>query len=154
MYELKVGRTGLLNAANFETGIDIVAGYVERDLKEIKEPLKVAFCTFMKKLRLDKGLDLSKLSETIDVSLDALHKLERERGFKPDPRTLLKLSEFYKIPMKALVDIIGVKRKSGSMAKHGLLDFALESESLEELSKEEKKLLKRFVDVLRTKYGN
>ncbi len=34
MYELKVGRKGLLKAAEAETGFDITAGYVEREIKK------------------------------------------------------------------------------------------------------------------------
>lgn len=40
MYELKIGRKGLLKAVELEKGCDIVAGYVERDLNKKDKKIK------------------------------------------------------------------------------------------------------------------
>jgi transcriptional regulator with XRE-family HTH domain len=154
MYKLNIGRSGLLEAAELEKGCDLVGGYTEIDLTVEAAPFKEAICIFMKKLRLEKGLNIAKLSKKIDVSQETLDKLEHEKGFKPDPRTLLKLSQFYKVPMKAFVEIVGAKIGNGTSLANDVVEFAFESESLEKLSKEETKLLKQFVDVLRREYGD
>lgn len=152
MFKLKIGNAGLLAFTELEKGFDISGGLTELPMYSNNESLKAAFCTFMKKLRLDKGLDIIKLSKKIDVETQILEKLEHDMSFRPDPRTLLKVSEFYSIPMKAFIDIVGAKINVEHELRNDLVGFALKSESLETLTKEEKKLLKEFVNVLKKRY--
>jgi transcriptional regulator with XRE-family HTH domain len=152
MFKLNIGDAGLKALARLEKGFDIAGGYTELSNEIAKETFKDAFCTFMKKLRLSEGVEIVKLSKKIDVNVEILEKLEHDVGFKPDPRTLLKLSQFYKIPMKAFVELVGAKINIEHELRNDLVGFALKSESLEQLTKEEKRLLKEFVGILKKRY--
>jgi transcriptional regulator with XRE-family HTH domain len=112
-------------------------------------PVQMAFAVFMHKLRIAHQLTVEQLAEQIAVDSDQLLLIEKRVGFKPPPRTLQKLASFYKLPFKAIVQMAGAVTQVNPLLARNAVQFAAQSDSFEQLTKDEKKLLTEFVKLLR-----
>jgi len=112
-------------------------------------PLQMAFAILMRNLRVDHRLTIEQLAEQIAVDGDQLLLIEKSVGFKPPPRTLQKLSAFYKLPFTAVVQMAGAVTNVNPLLARNAVQFAAKSESFEQLTRDEKKLLTKFVQLVR-----
>jgi len=136
-----------------EQDYEVLAGFAEDVYEEKDETIKYSFNIFIKKLRLNKGLTIGELSSKINLTESALIELEKDSYSKPSPNTLLKISNFYDIPMRALLQIVGAVRIDDDL-KNGVVKFAAESESFEKLTGEEIVLLNDIVKIIKDKYSD
>lgn len=119
---------------------------LKRDIREIRK--LEGFSTLLKMLRLERKLTIEKLALKLDVDINELVLLERQVGYKATPRTLVALAEFYDIPKYVFLQLVGALKIQNDVIKEEMIRFAAESESFEKLSKEEKKLLNRIIEVI------
>ena len=76
--------------------------------------------------------------------------MERNSGYRPSPRTLHKLSHFYKIPDRRLLVLAGAAKEVPERFRDEASRFAARSESFVTLTGDEKKALDEFMRFLRT----
>ena len=153
-------RDWLMKAVELEADCDISAGPVlpvvevnrpnSAALVEIKrEKVHEAFSILMRQLRLEQNLTVEELACRIEVEPEQLHRIERHVGFKPPPRTLVRLADWHRLPIKAVIQMAGGVKTMNHSLEESVLCFAAKSESFERLNAYEKRLLNEFVQCLR-----
>ena len=135
-------------AVGVELQTDEIIGGIPAKIAEVSA-LQIAFSILMHKLRLERKLTVEQLSHELDVESDQLVKIEKSAGFKPPSRTLQKLAGFYKLPIRALVQMAGAVKKVDPLLARNAVQFAAKSESFEHLNRDERKLLDQFVKLVR-----
>ena len=113
-------------------------------------PVRYAFQLFLQNLRRAHGLSIDKLAEKTEVDREELVSAERVPGYRPAPRTLHRLSEFYNVPHEKLAALAGVYRDIPKDVVDNAMRYAAQSESFNELTKEEREAVDRFVQALRS----
>ena len=106
------------------------------------------FSTFLRMLRLNANLRYEDLAQKINVNHDELRTLEKSIGYTAEPRTLVALANFFKIPTQEFLQIGAALQSIDAQIDKEVTRFAAESESFEQLTKKEKELLQRIVKIL------
>lgn len=112
--------------------------------------LQYVFHVVLQGLRRAQGLGIDDLSQRIDVEADELRALERGPQTKPHPRTVYKLSQFYGVSNRRLLQLAGAVREIPQDIRDHASRFAAKSESFAKLSSQERKNLDEFVKFLKT----
>lgn len=100
-------------------------------------------------LRRGRGLTVEELAVMLDVEPTEVRRMERLVGYKPSPRVLFKLSEFYDIPVRSLAALVGAVHDAPPIVREQASRFASRSDSFAKLTKEERHALDRLVRALR-----
>ncbi|MEX2119899.1 MAG: helix-turn-helix transcriptional regulator [Pirellulales bacterium] len=111
--------------------------------------LRQAFHLFVQMLRRERGLTVDDLARRADIDRQEIIAMERDPGYRPSPLTLHKLSKFYQLPERRLLVLAGAVREVPSNLSEQASRFAAQSESFARLTKEEKKVLDEFIEVLK-----
>jgi transcriptional regulator with XRE-family HTH domain len=115
-----------------------------------KGAVRDAFRLFVELLRRKHNLTVEELAKRADVERTEIIAMERNSGYRPSPRTLHKLSQFYKIPERRLLVLAGALKEVPQEFRDEASRFAAQSESFATLTGEEKKALDEFMRFLRT----
>ena len=99
-------------------------------------------------LRRNKRLSVEELADKARVDASELHGIERDPMFDPNPRTIYQLERYFNLREKSLVVLSGAVRV-GNDVREQAVRFAASSGDIHGLTKEERKLLNRFVSFLR-----
>lgn len=99
-------------------------------------------------LRRRDRLSVDELAKKARVDADELRCIEQDPAFEPHPRTVYQLEQYFKLPQRSLVVLSGAVRVDSDLRAE-VVRFAASSEHITELSREEHKLLNRFVKFLR-----
>ncbi len=141
--------------AQLEGDAEIVAGvhaktphFPSEQSTVISMGTSLVFGKLIQLLRRDKKLSAEKLAAGADISLDDLNKIERDPLFRPDPRSVYMLAEFFDIPKKKLQQLSGLTAANDSHLQEEALRFAASANPAADLSREEKSALKAFISVL------
>ena len=116
-------------------------------------PIESIFPQVAQMLRRDRGLTVDELATKTNLNSVELRAIERQAGYRPSPRTIHRLSEFYEIPQRALAALAGAFRDLPLVLREHAAEFAARSESVAALTAEEKAELEDFIGALR-KSGN
>ncbi|SRR6266404_1287569 len=98
--------------------------------------------------RTQSGLTLEQFSAKVGVALTEMTGIETDQTYLPTPRTIYKLAEYLKVPVKSLMALAGLIKLGDLQFDDAAVRFAANSESVERLSKEEHKLLREYVRFL------
>lgn len=129
---------------------DVLGAKVDVDLVEEDRPVRAyVFRTCLHMLRRSRGLTLQQLAETTGVPRDELAAIEQVEGHRPSPRTVYKLSRFYRLSASKLAALAGGTGRTTQDFEEPVHRFAAQSESFSRLSKEEKRALKELVGALK-----
>ncbi|MEX0612877.1 MAG: helix-turn-helix transcriptional regulator [Pirellulales bacterium] len=112
--------------------------------------LRQAFHLFVQMLRRERGLTVDDLARRADIDRQEIVAMERNPSYRPSPLTLHKLSKFYQLPERRLLALAGAVREVPSNLSEQASRFAAQSESFARLTKEEKKALDEFIEVLKS----
>lgn len=157
--KLNVSQEWCLRMAELEGDAEVGAGRLAVDpvFDEKDVPIQVlaeedesqiAFGRFVHLMRRQRGLTLEKLADDADVETAELLEIEADPRHKPEPRTVYRLADYFKVPLRGLEQIAGLtKPKDARLAGEAVL-FAARSEPVVELSGEEQAALDAFVAVL------
>ena len=115
--------------------------------------LRLAFQTVLRNLRRSRGLSLEDLSSKTDIDQEELFAAEHHAGYRPTPLTLHKLSSFFDVPERGLASLAGAFQGVVDNIMEPACRFAAQSESFSKLSKEEKRALDEFIQVLKSGVG-
>ncbi len=116
---------------------------------EVVDDSRYAFHVLMREMRRVKKLTIPTLADQLNVDPIELLAIERDPGYKPTPRTLHQLATFYKLPVRPLLEMAGAIEAKSTRLREEASRFAAQSESFENLTKEEKRMIDRFVSFLR-----
>jgi len=112
--------------------------------------LRYAFSLAAQLLRRKKNLTVDELAKRADIDRGEIVAMERNRGYRPSPLTLHKLSKFYGIPEQRMLVLAGAVKDVPPEIQQSASRFAAHSESFSKLTPEEKEALDEFVRLLRT----
>lgn len=115
-----------------------------------KGAVRDAFRLFVELLRRKHNLTVEELAKRAAIERTEILAMERNSGYRPSPRTLHKLSHFYKIPERRLLALAGALKEVPQEFRDEASRFVAQSESFATLTGEEKKALDEFMRFLRT----
>ena len=113
------------------------------------ERLRDVFREVVRNLRRERGLTVDQLAKKLEMDREEVVAMERNLGYRPPPATLSRLGEFYGIPVRRLAALAGAIREVPDAIKEEASRFAAQSESFAKLTREERRLLDRFVNFLK-----
>lgn len=154
--KINITKEWCLNMAALEGDAEISAGPFAIDPifdgdvvpGEAPEELSIAFGRFVRLMRRNNGLSIEKLADDADIDLVELVGIEDDTHYKPEPRTVYQLANFFDVPQAKLLEISGLTTpRDGSLVEEAMR-FAARSDPLVELSAEERAALDAFVSVL------
>ena len=99
-------------------------------------------------LRRREQLSADKLAQEARVNASELRRIELDPAFDPNPRTIFQLEKSFKLPSRSLVVLSGAVDVNDNVREE-VVRFAASSEDISGLTKEQRKLLNRFVKFLR-----
>lgn len=146
-----------LNMARLEGDAEIGAGALAVDpvfdgqLIEQPEEPALAFGRFVRLMRRRRGMDMEKLADTADIDIVELMSIEEDPRFRPEVRTVYQLSMFFDLPRESLLQIAGLTKPKDERIYEEAVRFAARSETVADLTPEERAALEAFVAVLSEK---
>ena len=93
-------------------------------------------------------ISLDQLAVRARVDADELRRIELDAAFEPNPRTIYQLEQYFRLAARSLVILSGAVQVANDVRAEAVR-FAASSQNIAELSREERKLLNRFVEFLR-----
>lgn len=158
--KLVISREWFERKVSLEGDDEIAAGILARDPTpepaqtapleaESLDVPRLAFSSLVEYLRRKRGMSMEKLAEEADIELTEVVSIERDAHFRPEVRTVYKLSQCFDLPNKALMELSGNTRsRSTAVHEHALRFAARSGESVQTLSREEKRALEEFIAFL------
>jgi HTH-type transcriptional regulator, competence development regulator len=145
-----------MRMAQLEADAEIGAGPLAIDpvfdgdalLGEATEETSVAFSRFVQLARRSRGLTIEKLAENADVDVAELLSIEESGQHKPDLRTVYQLANYFGVQRANLLQVAGLTVPKDAHIISEAVRFAARSESVAELTPEERGALDAFVSVL------
>ena len=98
-------------------------------------------------LRRSKRLSVDELAENARIAASELRRIEHDPKFDPSPRTIFQLEQYFNLNERSLVILSGAMHVDNNIREEAVR-FAASSEDIQELTKEERKLLNHFVKFL------
>lgn len=137
---------------DFDELAELGRAAVERALSEVEgngevSDLHRGFAALLQMLRWRDRLTIEELSERARVAISELHGIESDPSFEPSPRTVYQLEVYFKLKPRSLVALSGLIEVDDEVRAEAVR-FAASSRNMHELSKEERRLLNRFVRFL------
>lgn len=108
----------------------------------------VVFGRFVRLMRRSHGLTVEKLAVDADVEITDLVEIEDDARYKPEPRTVYQLANFFRVPEANLMQIAGLTAPRDTRLINEAIRFAARSDPVAQLSPEERTALEEFVAVL------
>jgi transcriptional regulator with XRE-family HTH domain len=115
---------------------------------QMAELTRTAFVRLLQLARREKRLTIQSFAAKADIDVAELLLIENDLKHVTNPRTVYRLAEFISVPAKRLMALAGLLQENDAEFEEATLQFAANSESVEELSKEEKKTLVEYVKFL------
>jgi transcriptional regulator with XRE-family HTH domain len=114
----------------------------------VTDESRIAFGRFVNLMRRRLGVSVERLAEVAALDASEILVIEDDVHHVPEPRTVYKLAQTFKVPQKKLMQIAGLTASSDPGLRQEAVRFAARSESLQKLTPEEAAALEAFVAVL------
>lgn len=112
------------------------------------EENRIAFGRFVNLMRRRQGFSIEKLADEAELDASDILVIEDDIHFVPEPRTVYKLAQVFKVPQRKLMELAGLAAANDDELRREAVRFAARSESLERLSEAESAALEAFVAAL------
>jgi transcriptional regulator with XRE-family HTH domain len=122
--------------------------FIPGDLAPADERLKVAFGVVVRQLRLREELTVAELCVRADVPEEQLRSIEHDPHFKPRPRTVYQLADYFSVSKRGMMKLSGATRAFSPEFKEAAYRFAAKSDDLSKLTDEERQILNDYVKFL------
>jgi len=116
---------------------------------DINSVASLAFGSLLRLERRSKQLTISALAKILDVEEDEIRSIEHDPYYKARPRTILGIARHFGLPPKEVIKLAGAAASNDDRFIEKAMLFAAHSDDIGDLSREEKQLLKSFVQFLR-----
>ena len=148
-----------LREAFADTGEDLDAlaargkAVAQRALSETSDPARVedlhrGLGVLLQMLRRRERLSIDELAQNARVDASELRHIESDPAFDPNPRTIVQLAQYFKLPERSLVVLSGAVRVDDNVREEAVR-FAASSDHISGLTREQRKHLNQFVKFLR-----
>jgi transcriptional regulator with XRE-family HTH domain len=98
-------------------------------------------------LRRRAKLSVEELAARARIDVSELRGIELDPSIDPNPRTMYQLEEYFDLPARSLIILSGAVQVANDVREEAVR-FAASSQGISNLSREEKRLLNRFVRFL------
>ena len=112
------------------------------------EENRIAFGKFVNLMRRRRGFSMERLAQVADLDASELLIIEDDIHHLPEPRTVFKLAETFKVPQQRLMQLAGLAVANDVGLRQEAVQFAARSEAVQKLTPEENSALEAFVAVL------
>jgi len=151
--KLTLTKDWLVRRAALEADIDVAAGLSARnpfldDAPPASSEARLAFGPLVQLMRRKSLMSMEKLAEEARVDLVEIVAIERDPGFRPEPRTVHQIARVLKLPAKSLLQLSGNTVVRDDHFRDEAVRFAARSGSVERLTPEEKSALEEYVAFL------
>jgi HTH-type transcriptional regulator, competence development regulator len=109
---------------------------------------RIAFGKFVNLMRRRRGFSMERLAQVADLDASELLIIEDDIHHLPEPRTVFKLAETFKVPQQRLMQLAGLAAANDAGLRQEAVRFAARSEAVQKLTPEENSALEAFVAVL------
>lgn len=99
-------------------------------------------------LRRQRKLSEDDLAAAARVDADEIRRIEFDPNYSPSPRTVYQLEDYFELPKRTLVLLSGAVSSRSPEFTDQVLRFAAHSKEIGKLSREENRLLNKFVRFL------
>jgi HTH-type transcriptional regulator, competence development regulator len=104
-------------------------------------------------MRRQQGYSIEKLADEADLDASEVLVIEDDVHYLPEPRTVYKLAQIFKVPQGKLMELAGLVVANDDDLRREAVRFAARSESMERLTSAESEALAAFVAVLSKRDG-
>ncbi|WP_250511540.1 helix-turn-helix transcriptional regulator [Caballeronia sp. GACF4] len=108
-----------------------------------------AFGSLLRLERRNSHLTVAELAKAIDVGEAEIRSIEHDPSYRARPRTILGIAKHFDLPPREVMKLAGAAALNDEQFVEKATLFAAHSDDLGNLTKEEKQLLKAFVEYLR-----
>lgn len=109
----------------------------------------LAFGSLLRLQRRNSRLTVAQLAKAMDVDEGEIRSIEHDASYRARPRTILSIARYFELPPKTVMKLAGAAAVNDDGFVENAMRFAAHSDDLGSLTKEEKQLLKKFVEFLR-----
>ncbi|MGF6812762.1 transcriptional regulator with XRE-family HTH domain [Paraburkholderia sp. Clong3] len=109
----------------------------------------LAFGSLLRLERRNSRLTVAELARAIDVDEAEIRNIEHDPNYRARPRTILGIAKHFDLPPKEVMKLAGAAASNDDRFVEKAMLFAAHSDDLGGLTREEKQLLKAFVEYLR-----
>jgi len=139
---------------------EVVAGTHSDDTKDANPTLRVvghseeefaesfAFSTLIRLSRKERGLSVQQLAQDAHISVAEVISIERDHDYRPRPRTIFQLSEFFGIAQESLMKLANMTEVHDQAFLNETIRFAANAADFVNLGEHERQLLHEYVDFL------
>lgn len=113
--------------------------------------MKTSLGQYLKKIRKEKRLTLRTVEHETGVSNSYLSQVENGKIKKPSPTVLLKLSNFYNVTFKHIMDLAGHPLPSTYETSLPRTQEFRRKSGFEDLTNEEKESVQEYIDFIRSR---
>ncbi len=157
--KLAITREWFERKAKLEGDLEIAAGMLARDpspeeaatrpTAETDMETRFAFGSLVEYMRRKGGFTMERLAEKASIDVAEIRNIERDAHYRAEPRTVYQLASTFGLPNKALLQLSGnSSARDPGMHEHAMRFAARSGESVQNLSKEEKRALEEFIAFL------
>jgi transcriptional regulator with XRE-family HTH domain len=114
-------------------------------------PGTLAFGTLLRLERRNDRMTVAELAKKLDIDEDEIRKIEHDPYYRARPRTISSIAAYFDLPAREIMKLAGVAASNDRHFGEKAMRFAAHSDDMGTLSKEEKELLKSFVEFLKNK---
>jgi transcriptional regulator with XRE-family HTH domain len=112
------------------------------------EETRIAFGKFVNLMRRRQGYSMEQLADAAELDTSELLVIEDDVHHVPEPRTVYKLAQTFRVPQQRLMQLAGLATANDVGLRQEAVRFAARSESVQKLTSEESSALEAFVAVL------
>lgn len=121
----------------------------EEVAKEANPSTSIAFGLLLRLERRNKQLTVASLAKALDIQEEEIRNIEHDPNYKARPRTILSIATYFELPPKEVMKLAGAAASNDERFSEKAMLFAAHSDDMGSLSREEKQLLKSFIQFLR-----
>ncbi|MGN6526944.1 MAG: helix-turn-helix domain-containing protein [Burkholderiaceae bacterium] len=122
---------------------------VEEAKDSSSETTVAAFAALVRLQRRDRKLSVAELALALKVEESDIRSIERDPSYRARPRTIMHIAQLFDLPLKELMKLAGAAASNDAAFVQEAVRFAAHSDEMGALSKEEKRLLRAYVEFLR-----
>lgn len=113
------------------------------------ETTVAAFAALVRLQRRDRKLSVAQLALALKIDESDVRSIERDPNYRARPRTIMHIAELFDLPLKEVMKLAGAAASNDAAFVQEAVRFAAHSDEMGALSKEEKRLLRAYVEFLR-----
>ncbi len=135
-----------------EAGKNAIKGALKQFAKENSDckEIHLVLGKLLTMLRRREKISEEELAKRARIDIAEIQKIEYDRDYLANPRTIIQLEKYFNLPAKTLVKLSGAFTNHTDSFCQGVIRFAAKMKTIDNLSSEEKELLKQFINFLST----